>query len=226
MRDESEYHVNFASRSCGRPLNGQYVSSRIRAESPRMPAHRKRTMKAFRLLGACLICSLATGADGAVVAGPFTYPGNGHGYYLLSHNTWTGAQAEASTLGGDLVTVNDIAENSWLGDQFRGPAAEAGSVLWGWIGLNDSDNDGIYTWADGDSASFRNWAGRTMDPPVDADDYVAILFTRADQWSTNANGSSTGGQKVGIVEVVPEPLIASFLPLAFISFVRRRRRAS
>ena len=182
-------------------------------------------MRPFGLLGACLICVLARGAEGAVIAGPFTYPASGHSYYLLSFNTWTGSQAEALMLGGNLVTINDLAENNWIGDQFSGPAAAAGSSLWGWIGLNDSDNDGIYVWADGDPASFRSWY-QTDPPTINADDYVDMLFTRLDQWTTNPNGSSSFGQKVGIVEIVPEPRIVSFLVFLLLSFVPRRGRAS
>ncbi|MFM5889565.1 MAG: hypothetical protein ACKOQS_14980, partial [Dolichospermum sp.] len=45
----------------------------------------------------------------AITASIFTYNGK---FYLLSNaGTWTQAQAQAVTLGGNLVTVNDAAEN-------------------------------------------------------------------------------------------------------------------
>jgi hypothetical protein len=180
-------------------------------------------VKAVWLLVVCAACSVARSADGAVISGPVTYPANGHVYYLLSLTTWTGAQAEALTLGGNLATVNDLPENGWIGDQFRAAAAAAGSELWGWIGLNDSDNDGAYSWVDGDPAPFRNWY-QGVAPTLASDDYAAMLFTRSDQWNTHPNGSATFGQKVGIVEVLPEPAMASLVAALSFALVGRRRR--
>ena len=61
----------------------------------------------------------ATVARGAsVVAGPVVNPANQHTYYLLTADTWTNSQAFAQTLGGNLATIDDAAENTWVFQQF------------------------------------------------------------------------------------------------------------
>src|SRR5262245_47734042 len=85
-------------------------------------------------------------------------PANGHRYYLLSNSTWTDAQSAAIALGGNLVTINDRGENSWVWNR------------WGtdrnlWIGLHDpvsGDGSGPahtahFRWVDGDTSTYRNW---------------------------------------------------------------------
>ena len=71
---------------------------------------------------------------------------------LLSQNTWTASEAEALTLGGHLVTINDAAEDAWVLATFGGGGA--GSSL---IGLTDRGHEGVFTWASGDTSTFRNW---------------------------------------------------------------------
>ena len=54
-----------------------------------------------------------------ILSGPAINPGPGHTYYLLTQNTWTASEAEAVTLGGHLVTINDSAENDWVLNTFN-----------------------------------------------------------------------------------------------------------
>lgn len=49
-----------------------------------------------------------------ILAGPVTNDATGHYYYLLAQNSWTASQAEALRLGGDLVTIDDQAEQDWV----------------------------------------------------------------------------------------------------------------
>ncbi|WP_424095602.1 lectin-like protein [Moorena producens] len=76
----------------------------------------------------------------------------GHQYLLTSvAGTWDEAQAEAKRLGGNLVTINDAAEQTWLFNKF-------GSKELFWIGLTDSSREGNWKWVSGESASYRNWS--------------------------------------------------------------------
>jgi hypothetical protein len=110
-------------------------------------------MKTFALLIA--VTSLTTSsALGGIEAGPFTNAANGHIYYLLTANTWTNSEAEAVTLGGHLVTINDAAENQWLVDTF----ANYGDVVRPlWIGLTDRDSEGTFQWVSGQPFNYSNW---------------------------------------------------------------------
>lgn len=45
-------------------------------------------------------------AQAGIVQGPVTNPANGHTYYLLSQNTWSAAEAEVVTLGGQLAKIH------------------------------------------------------------------------------------------------------------------------
>jgi len=87
--------------------------------------------------------------------GPFVYtnPANGHLYILSQPDTWLGAQEQAKTLGGNLVTINDAAENNWLVNTFGRSRF--------WIGLTDSPiygtTEGNFKWVNGEPATYTNW---------------------------------------------------------------------
>jgi hypothetical protein len=84
--------------------------------------------------------------------GPFVYenPDNGHLYILSDPDTWHGAQAQAQSLGGNLVTINDQAEQDWIEDNFGGQNL--------WIGLTDSEiygkTEGDFEWTSGEEFSY------------------------------------------------------------------------
>ena len=106
---------------------------------------------------ALVVLSLATvpGARAAVLAGPLTNAANAHTYYLLSADTWTASEAEARTLGGHLVTINDAAENLWVRNTFFPLTGVPYASLW--IGLNDAANEGQFVWASGEPVTFTYW---------------------------------------------------------------------
>lgn len=63
----------------------------------------------------------------SIVYGGYTYSDydwhtyNGHQYAItLNYSDWTQAEAWAVEVGGHLVTINDLAENAWLSEQFKG----------------------------------------------------------------------------------------------------------
>ena len=73
----------------------------------------------------------------------------GDRYYRdTSSLNWTDARAFAQGLGGDLVTINDQAENDWLREKLYGNF---------WIGLNDIDTEGTHVWASGEPVTYTNW---------------------------------------------------------------------
>ena len=79
-----------------------------------------------------------------------THVYQGHLYIPGTARNWDNARAFAQSFGGDLVSVNDQAEQDFVTDRF--------SVLNPWLGLNDIDNEGTHVWANGDPVTYTNWS--------------------------------------------------------------------
>ena len=71
-------------------------------------------MRGFILISCVVALAVPATARASVLTGPFSYPGNGHTYYLLSQDTWTASETQAEVMGGHLATINDAAEQSWV----------------------------------------------------------------------------------------------------------------
>ena len=128
---------------------------------------------------------------------------NGNEYQLTSASlSWEQAQAEAVSLGGNLVTINNAAEETWLKETF-------GDSERLWIGLTDRDREGEFEWVSGENSSYRNWAaGEPNDYKFNGnfnagEDYAQMNFGSARQWNDMPN--SFAGTFRGIIEI---PLVA------------------
>jgi len=162
-----------------------------------------------------LLCLHATTLDAAVLAGPITNPANGHLYYLLAPSGWVAAQVEARRLGGNLSTINDAAEQSWVYSQFATQGA-VGRHLW--IGLYDANKhfDAVsrsermreFRWFSHETAAYRNWSSIEPNDAGGTEDCVhmwAPSDPNAGRWNdAPANLSSLFGAPLcGVVEVTP-----------------------
>ncbi|ELS04188.1 glucose/sorbosone dehydrogenase [Xenococcus sp. PCC 7305] len=77
---------------------------------------------------------------------------NGNQYLFTSTDlTWQESQAEAASLGGNLVTINDSVEEVWLRENFSDTEPL-------WIGINDSNTEGTFHWSSGQPVTYTNWA--------------------------------------------------------------------
>ena len=90
----------------------------------------------------------ADGAYFAEVSAAHIY--EGHLYIPGTPRNWDDARAYAQSFGGDLVSVNDQAEQDFVTRTF--------GVLNPWLGLNDIDNEGTHVWANGDPVTYTNWS--------------------------------------------------------------------
>ena len=121
----------------------------------------------------------------------FTYNGN---QYVLTNGakTWEQAQAEARSLGGNLVTINAAAEEAWLKQTF-------GENEGFWIGLNDIDTENQFEWVSGEPLTYTNWApGEPNDGGgVGSQDYGWMNFGSTRQWDDNGADATFRG----IVEI-------------------------
>jgi len=135
-------------------------------------------------------------------------PANGHGYYLLTADSWTNSQARAVLLGAHLVTINDAAENAWVFLTFTQNATIDRGL---WLGLNDVGNEGHFVWSSGQPVAFVDWAvGEPNDCGTGEDHahYFPISDPRWPRWNDN-NDAGTGGcggplyPILGVVEIEP-----------------------
>ena len=152
-----------------------------------------------------LVIFTAPGARAAVLAGPLTNAANGHAYYLLSPLSWTANEAEAVSLGGHLVTINDEAEQQWIANTFL-PLAGTHYL---WIGLTDRDVEGTYQWVSGETSIYRNWQTGEPNNAVSGNynqDYVHIYPTNdaaAGKWDDRSETEAATATAYGIAEVIP-----------------------
>ncbi|MBX2862601.1 MAG: DUF4347 domain-containing protein [Leptolyngbyaceae cyanobacterium MAG.088] len=123
---------------------------------------------------------------------------NGNTYQLTSGaKTWDEAQAEAESLGGNLVTINDAAEEAWLRQTFS-------SAERLWIGLNDKASEGQFEWVSGEAVTYLNWAPAEPNDYNGNEDMAALNWNSQGQW----NDWFPTTQVRGIIEIEgadPEP---------------------
>ncbi|MBD2139957.1 hypothetical protein H6F39_00795 [Anabaena sp. FACHB-1250] len=114
------------------------------------------------------------------------YEYNGSIYRLTTAGTWQQAQLQAQSLGGNLVTVNNQAEQDWLVTTF-GPTERL------WIGLTDEETAGQYKWASGETSTYRNWAtNEPSDSAGHVQDYVYINYLSPGRWDDLGTGQLRG----------------------------------
>ncbi|XP_077162091.1 uncharacterized protein LOC143821705 isoform X2 [Paroedura picta] len=74
---------------------------------------------------------------------------DGHCYYVEEHSSksWKGAKADCEAYGKDvgLLMLTSAEEKAWIMAMVQKES---------WTGLNDVDNDGTWTWAEGQAADF------------------------------------------------------------------------
>ena len=163
-------------------------------------------------IAALFVASASTSLAVAPISGPIVDPATGHTYYLLDNSNWTDAQSEALTLGGNVVSINDAAENAWVCQTFTNFGGVKRNI---WIGLNaaglDGGNPANYSWVDGSPSTYRNWAPHE---PNLSDQYTLIIpagDANAGEWNNVSDTTTAGYQfnpaipNYGVVEVVPEP---------------------
>lgn len=100
----------------------------------------------------------------------FVYMGsyNGHHYYCSAGTaTWSNANAICAANGGYLASVNTAGENNFLANVLTYQSA--------WIGLNDVNNEGWYSWTDGSPYNYSNWYIGQPNNYNNNQDYVEML---------------------------------------------------
>ena len=55
---------------------------------------------------------------------------DGHRYRVIEPTDWFSAEAQAQSVGGHLVTINDAEENAWVFQELMPFAPDQGAGLW------------------------------------------------------------------------------------------------
>jgi hypothetical protein len=165
-----------------------------------------------------LLTLLATGVS---VSAQTWVAFGGHEYALSDQPyDWASAQTYAVSLGVNLVTINDAAEDGWLWNSFLPNSGQQGFF---WTGFNDVATEGTFVWSSGEAVTYTNWeAGE----PNNLGDEDAMHLGRfgGGTW----NDDTVNGRSYAILErPIPEPstyaAIGAVGALAGWTLWRRRR---
>jgi hypothetical protein len=134
----------------------------------------------------------------AVLHGPISY--NGHTYYLLTSDTWAASEALAVTLGGHLVTINDVDENEFIENTFMLQLNGGGAV---WLGLTDAVThsvEGTFVWTSGEPVTYTNWSSGNPNNGGGTE-HFALMFQDINGSGVWNDGNDSDNPFNGVVEV-------------------------
>ena len=84
-------------------------------------------------------------------------------YVIVEASSWDEAQKRSQALGGNLVTINNKEEYSWLQDKvwaknklLNDSGDNSDESTYFFTGLNDVEEEGKYIWASGEESEFNN----------------------------------------------------------------------
>ena len=81
---------------------------------------------------------------------------------------WTSARDRCRQFGGDLASIASADDDSGIEQLLPD------SNTWFWIGYNDIEKEGSFTWSDGMPSIFQNWGpGENLSDQKEGEDCVA-----------------------------------------------------
>ncbi|KAK5860194.1 hypothetical protein PBY51_021689 [Eleginops maclovinus] len=114
-------------------------------------------------------------------------PYNGHCFHLKrTAKIWTEAQKDCRNEGGDLVSIRNVEDQSFIISQLGYASTDEL-----WIGMNDRTTEGLFEWSDHSTVSYTSWEfGK---PTVSADTVNCVLVKGdngnwADQYCGDKHG--------------------------------------
>ncbi len=130
---------------------------------------------------------------------------NGSRYLLTDPNlSWVDAQAQAESLGGNLVTINDTEEEQWIQSTF-------GEDERFWIGLSDAESEGVWKWASGEiddwyvdqtnPGIYTNWSPGQPDDHNEGQDYAVMNYVMDGETLARWDDRESTNRHRGLIEI-------------------------
>uniref|UniRef100_UPI003AB09028 macrophage mannose receptor 1-like n=1 Tax=Centroberyx gerrardi TaxID=166262 RepID=UPI003AB09028 len=95
---------------------------------------------------------------------------SGHCFHLQrAQKTWTDAQTECRKEGGDLASIHNVEDQSFVISQLGYATTDEL-----WIGLNDRKTEGLFDWGDHSTVTFTSWEFGKPSASTDQEDCVLI----------------------------------------------------
>ncbi|XP_071348972.1 macrophage mannose receptor 1-like [Trachinotus anak] len=114
-------------------------------------------------------------------------PYNGHCFYLnRTQKTWSDAQKVCRKEGGDLVSIRNVEDQSFVISQLGFASTDEL-----WIGLNDRKTEGLFDWIDHATVSFTSWEFGKPAVFTDQEDCVLIRGENGN-WADRVCGEKHG----------------------------------
>jgi len=168
-------------------------------------------------------------------------PSNDHWYTLVDSESWTGAEAQATILGGHLATIRNDAENDWV---YQFALSNKTNCYRLWIGIHIFQGDSGpapgygWKWVSGEPVEYTKWNDlgwfNPADPYWSNHNRGGYMFVRywdvtdeqLKHWGPEVEEGLPGNPvyKTGIVEVVPEPSSLLALCGGVVGLLAIRRR--
>ena len=125
---------------------------------------------------------------------PKTRPETGNLYFLTGNGRSYNLQNWAVSIGGNLVTVNDLSEQFWITDNFATNF---------WIGLTDDHQaNGPWRWMSGEPYTWDSWQWIPGQPDNRGGETFVVSLGRANGW----NDIDWEDSRRGLVEINIKPL--------------------
>ncbi|KAK7093930.1 hypothetical protein V1264_007610 [Littorina saxatilis] len=108
------------------------------------------------------------------------YFGNScYSFHISNKREFVEAERECEANGGHLVSISDIATQSFVYNTLRDELRYSGVV---WIGLSDRAVEGHFQWIDGSPVRYVHWASGHPSPLGGAEDCVGMNANRQGLW--------------------------------------------
>jgi len=175
----------------------------------------KRNLK--RRVVCLLALAVVAGCLPEVFAGTYSWYDYGGNQYALTFGagSWDDMRLEASNAGGDLVVINDPAENAWLINTFMGS-----DNTMAWIGLYQNTNSPDYSeplggweWVNGAPLTYSDWWTTEKgaiygDNPSNSnglEDWASLCYKESNGKTYWNDYSEVWGDIPGIIEIDNTP---------------------